>query len=58
MKLTVCFTKYYNYEIEVPDYSEESKDKAFFEAYDEFRTAMCSPIADTSWDDVEFFEEG
>lgn len=57
MKLNVCFIKYYNYEVEVPDYSEESKDKAFSEAFKEFRSDMCSPIADTSYDDVEFFEE-
>ena len=48
----VTFVKYYEYEVEMPDNSFESEDKAIEEAYSDFRSEMCRPVADTTYDEV------
>lgn len=55
-RINVCFSKYYVYEIEVPDNCEtveDLNDELFDEAYNQFKADMCSPVADTTYDDFE-----
>lgn len=55
-RINVCFSKYYVYEIEVPDDCEvvdDLDDELFNEAYNQFRADMCRPVADTTYDDFE-----
>lgn len=53
----VTFIKYYEYEVHLPDEfddeSIEAENFAVDEAEMEFRSDMRSPIADTTYDDVE-----
>lgn len=53
MNAHVYITKFFHYEIEVPDDSEESQDFAANTAEDFFREEMRSPIADTTYDEIE-----
>ena len=48
MKYTVTFVKYYDYEIEA-----NNENEAMDKAYEEYCNSMHSPIADTTYDDVE-----
>lgn len=48
MKYIVTFVKYHDYEIEAKDEKE-----AFDKAYREYCSDMRSPIADTTYDDME-----
>lgn len=50
-RFNVTFTQYYSYEVEA-----ENEDEAVNEAYGEFRADMCSPIADTHYDEAEVEE--
>lgn len=51
MKYKVQFTQYYSYEVEAKD-----EDTAFEEAYKEFCSDMCYPVARTYYDEVEIEE--
>lgn len=48
MKYTVTFVKYYDYEIEA-----NNENEAMDKAHEEYCNSMRSPIADTTYDDVE-----
>lgn len=48
---TVIFTKYYTYCVEA-----DNPDEACDLAYEEFRSEMRYPIADTTYDEVEVAE--
>lgn len=47
----IYFTKYYTYYVEA-----ETEDEAIEIAEKDFRTDMCCPIADTTYDEVEVEE--
>ena len=47
-RYTVTFTQYYTYEVEA-----ESEDIAENEAYEEFKSDMRCPVADTCYDEIE-----
>lgn len=51
-KFEVVFTKYYNYSVEAEDV-----DEAIDVAEEIFMTMMRSPIADTTYDEVDTYEE-
>ena len=51
MRYSVCFTQYFEYEVEA-----ENEDEAFDEAFEEFESDMRCPIANTNYDDVEIRE--
>lgn len=59
-KATVTFIKYHTYEIEISDeiYNSGNGWDAIEIAEEKFKSDMRSPIADTSYDDVEIeFED-
>lgn len=45
---TVTFVQYYTYEVEA-----ENEHEAENEAYKEFESDMCCPVANTFYDDIE-----
>lgn len=54
----VTFTCYYNYEVEIDDnlYDEDpeaAEKQAVEDAYEEYEALKRSPIADTTYDEVE-----
>ena len=49
---TVTFTVYHTYDVEADDEFAAEK-----EALEEFEHDMCSPIADTHYDDIEIEED-
>lgn len=56
--IRVTFSCYYDYDVEVDNetYEEDpdcAKDEAIEKAYDEFCAMRRTPIADTSYDEVE-----
>lgn len=60
MTFNVMFTCYYSYEVEIDATAEEYENNsealenaAIQEAYDQFCTMRRTPIADTSYDEVE-----
>ena len=59
-KAIITFCQYYTYEIEISDeiYNNGDGDAAVKIAEKEFISDMCSPIANTTYDDVEIeFED-
>lgn len=50
-RFNVTFTQYYSYEVEADDEYEAEN-----EAYKEFKADMCSPIANTHYDECEVEE--
>ena len=48
VKGTITFIRYYSYDVE-----GEDEDECFDKAYKEFHSFCVSPIADTTYDDVE-----
>ena len=54
-KAIVTFTQYHTYEFEISDeiYNNEDDWEAIRIAEKDFISDMCSPIANTVWDDVE-----
>ena len=58
MKATVYFTKYYSYDVDLPN-DEMDEDEAISATYDFFRRDCCRPVVDASYDEVEvqFWDE-
>ena len=53
MIIHVSFIKYYNYDMEVPDDSLDTEERAIAELEEEFENDMRCPIADTTYDEID-----